>query len=47
MATLDLSAAANILKTLYLGPIREQLNNATVLLSKIDRDETTQDVLAH
>ena len=34
----DLSNAANILKTRYLGPIREQLNNATVLLNRIQRD---------
>lgn len=41
---LDLSAASNILKVFYLGPIREQLNNSTVLLSRLDKDETTQDV---
>lgn len=40
----NLSNADNILKVFYLGPIREQLNNATVLLSRIDKDETTQDV---
>lgn len=34
----DLSAAGNILKVRYLGPIREQLNNSTVLLKKIARD---------
>lgn len=34
----DLPAASNILKVRYLGPIREQLNNATVLLKKIARD---------
>jgi hypothetical protein len=44
MAALDLSAAQNVLKTFYLGPIREQLNNATILLSRLDRDDSTQDV---
>jgi hypothetical protein len=34
---LNLSAASNILKVRYIGTIREQLNNATVLLSKIGR----------
>jgi hypothetical protein len=33
----DLSAAGNVLKTRYLGPIREQLNNKTILLNKIGR----------
>lgn len=41
---LDLAAASNILKVFYLGPIREQINNSTVLLSRIDKDESTQDV---
>lgn len=44
MAGLDLSAASNVLKNFYLGPIREQLNNSSILLSRLDRDETTQDV---
>ncbi len=35
----DLSAAGNVLKTRYLGPIREQLNNKTVLLNKIGRKD--------
>jgi hypothetical protein len=35
----DLSAASNVLKVRYLGPIREQLNGATVLLSRIQRAE--------
>jgi hypothetical protein len=43
MAGLDLSAASNVLKNFYLGPIREQLNNSTILLSRLDRDESTQD----
>jgi hypothetical protein len=44
MAGFDLTAAANILKVFYLPPVREQLNNSSILLSRIDRDETTQDV---
>lgn len=40
----DLSAADNILKTRYIGPIRDQLNNATVIMSKIARDETSLNV---
>jgi hypothetical protein len=36
--------AGQVLKVFYLGPIREQLNTATVLLSKLDREEGTQDV---
>lgn len=39
---LNLSNAANVLKTFYIGPIREQLNNATILLARLDRDESTQ-----
>lgn len=35
----DLSAAGNVLKTRYLGPIREQLNNKTILLNKIGRKD--------
>lgn len=35
----DLSAASNVLKNRYLGPIREQLNNKTVLLSRIERND--------
>lgn len=31
----DLSAAANILKVRYLGPVREQLNTATILTKRI------------
>jgi hypothetical protein len=40
----DLNAASNILKVFYLPPVREMLNNSSILLSRIDRDETTQDV---
>ncbi len=35
----DLSAASNVLKVRYLGPIREQLNGATILLSRIGRND--------
>lgn len=35
----DLSAASNILKVRYIGTIREQLNNSTVLMSKIGRSD--------
>lgn len=44
MTGLDLTVAANVLKTFYLPPVREMLNNSSILLSRIDRDETTQDV---
>lgn len=36
---MNLSAASSILKTRYIGQIREQLNNATVLMSKIGRKD--------
>lgn len=36
----NLSNASNVLKVRYLGPIREQLNNATVLLSRIEREDS-------
>lgn len=36
---LNLSAASEILKVRYIGTIREQLNNATVLLQKIGRQD--------
>lgn len=32
MAGFDLTAASSILKTLYLPPVRELLDNSTVLL---------------
>lgn len=38
----NLSNASNVLKVFYKGPIREQLNNATVLLSEIEREESYQ-----
>jgi hypothetical protein len=40
----DLSAASNVLKVRYLGPIREQLNGSTVLLSRIMRDDRVESV---
>jgi len=36
---MNLSAASSILKTRYIGKIREQLNHATVLLDKIGRTD--------
>jgi len=42
----DLAAAANILKVRYLPPIREQLNQSTILLSRIARDENAVSVSA-
>jgi hypothetical protein len=42
----DLSAAANILKVRYIGPIREQLNNATIFLKRLERESGYVDVLA-
>lgn len=39
MAAFDLSAADAVLKNRYLGTIREQLNNATVLFSKLEKRE--------
>lgn len=44
MAGLDISTAANVLKVFYLPPVREMLNNATILLSRIEKDSSTQDV---
>ena len=42
----DLSAAGNILKVRYIGPIREQLNGATILMSRIMRDDKSANVSA-
>jgi hypothetical protein len=44
MALLTLSAADALLKVRYIGPVREQLNNKTVLANRLDRDESTQTV---
>jgi hypothetical protein len=41
---LDLSNASNVLKTRYIGPVRDQLNNSTILLSRIAREEGYVDV---
>jgi hypothetical protein len=40
----DLSAASNVLKVRYIGPIRDQLNNATILMSRIARDDNSTNV---
>ena len=42
MAGFDLTQADKILKVLYLGPVRELLNNSTILLSRIEKDTSTQ-----
>ena len=42
----DLSAAGNILKVRYIGPIREQLNGSTILMSRIMRDDKSANVSA-
>ena len=34
----DLTTAANVLKVRYIGPIREQLNNATIFLKRLQRE---------
>jgi hypothetical protein len=39
---LDLTAADKILKVLYLPPVREMLNNATILLNRLEKDTSTQ-----
>ena len=44
MALLTLSAADALVKVRYFGPVREQLNNKTVLANRLDRDESTQAV---
>lgn len=44
MANFDLAAASNVLKTKYIGPIRDQLNNATILMSRIMKDSSTVNV---
>ena len=44
MASLDLSAASNVLKVRYIGPIREQINQKIVLLSRLEKEEGFIDV---
>ena len=44
MALLTLSAGDALMKVRYIGSIREQLNNKTVLANRLDRDESTQTV---
>lgn len=40
----DLSNASNAMKVRYIGPIRNQLNNATILMSRIAKDSSFIDV---
>ena len=42
MAIMTTTAGDALLKVRYIGPVREQLNNKTVLADRLDRDETTQ-----
>ena len=42
MALMTTSAGDALLKVRYIGPVREQLNNKTVLADRLDRDESTQ-----
>ena len=42
MAGINLTTADKILKVLYLPPVRELLNNSTVLLSRLEKDSSTQ-----
>ena len=35
---MNLTDAANVLKTFYIGPVREQLNQGNVLLANLERD---------
>ena len=44
MAGFDTSLASDILKTLYLPPVQEMLNNATILLSRLEKDSSSTDV---
>lgn len=44
MAGFDTTAASDILKNLYLPPVQEMLNNATILLNKLEKDSTATDV---
>lgn len=39
MAGLDISAASNVLKNFYLAPVQEMLNNSTILLSRIEKED--------
>src|SRR3990167_3455775 len=42
MSLMTTTAGDALLKVRYIGPVREQLNNKTVLADRLDRDETTQ-----
>jgi len=37
--SLDLAAASDVLKVRYIGPIREQINQKTVLLSRLEKED--------
>src|SRR5688572_25697985 len=39
MATQTLSNISGMLKNLYIGPIRDQLNNSTVLFNRLEKNE--------
>ena len=39
MATQTLSNISGMLKTMYIGPIRDQLNNSTVLFNRLEKNE--------
>lgn len=41
---LNLTNASNVLKVFYRGPIREQLNGSTILLSRIEREDDVKAV---
>jgi len=41
---MDLTQADKVLKIFYLPPVREMLNSATILLSRLEKDSSTQDV---
>lgn len=44
MAGFDTSLASDILKNLYLPPVQEMLNNATILLNRLEKDAGSTDV---
>mgnify|MGYP001305493189 CR=1 FL=1 len=41
---MDLTQADKVLKIFYLPPVREMLNSSTILLSRLEKDSSTQDV---
>ena len=44
MAGFNTTLASDITKVLYLPPVQEMLNNATILLSRLEKDSTATDV---